>query len=364
MIYCILLILSLFFTIQYSCEWAYLQKRSITIYMLFFGLLVLPWILVCGGQYETGTDYKTYITLFRTGDVDLYFNKGEFFFAYIVDFWHGWKLPPQGLYFVFYTICFFFLGLICHKINNRYLYLFLILYFTVSSVFFNQLNLLRQSIAVYIVTYGALNYLTNRNIILLLLLIIVASLFHASSWVILIVPFVAMLKLSSTSLRIISVVVLLLLICGHPIISIVLDALMHYIPPIYRGYLTSSFNSDVSFVRLIPKLVFFPLYFCSLQLLDKNPSAYQKSLFIVGFIAYLFRLISLTNVILDRLGYIFILLSVFPLFLYWEYLSRMNKKFILVSNVLICISVFLIKTLFFASNEYVYHSIYWRMIAV
>ena len=364
MIYCLLLIYSLFFTMQYPGKWASLQKGSIVIYMLCFLSFVMPWIIVCGGQYETGTDYNTYMSLFRSGDVALYLTKREYLFAYIVELWHELRLCPQGLYFFFYTVCFCFLGLICHKINNRYLYLFIILYFTVSSIFFNQLNLLRQSTAAYIVTYGAISYLKDKSVLLFFISIFIGSLFHASSWIVLIVPLVAKVRLSLTSLRFISIICLMLVLFGRSIIGSILDSLVNYIPSIYRGYLASTFNTDVSLLKLIPKLCFFPLYFFSLQFLGKKISFNQRSLFIVGMFAYLFRLVSLTNVILDRLGYIFILISIFPLFLYWQYLSKTRRRALLISNIMICISVFLIKTLFLASNEYDYHSIYIEMIMV
>ncbi len=335
-------------------------------YMLFSLTLAIPWLIVCGSQYASGTDYFSYMDTFTTGDVGIFYNKNEFLFAKIVEIYHKMDWPPQGLYFIFYAISFLFFFLTCYKLNNRYIFIFILLYFCVSNLFNNQLNGLRQSVATYIITYAALCLNDRHGRLRFLILIIFGSLFHASSWfaLILIVFNSNRINIHKQLCRILLIVSLLLTIGGSGIINFLFDVLNGFIPGIYTHLLEGSFNQSIGIIGMIPKLILFPLYYRSTRFLTGPHTPKEKRLYKIGIICYMLRLMSIQNIILDRLGYIFVLLSVFPLFLYWTTLLHKKKNLEFTVSIFIPITLFLMKVIVLPEKEYLYNSVIYETFSI
>jgi len=88
---------------------------------------------------------------------------------------------------------------------------------------------------------------------------------------------------------------------------------------------------------------------------DKNILLYK-----VGIFAYSIRMLCINNIALDRLGYLFVLLSILPLYLYFQELYKKKEYKLLLLLLLFCLSIFFLKTILFPSKEYLYKSIYFN----
>ena len=146
----------------YVYEHSNIQKKFLYYFLLFTPLWFI-WLLICGGQYGVGTDYFSYYEIFKNVSSDYYYNKSEWLFAWIIEICHDIGLSPQGLFFVFYFINFVFFFKILFRLENKTVFLFVLLYITLSSAFNNQLNGLRQYSAIYIITYAIINFCEDRS---------------------------------------------------------------------------------------------------------------------------------------------------------------------------------------------------------
>lgn len=363
MTFAIILLYSVVITASFSEIWMKGQKEGIIRYILLSLSLIIPWVMICGGQYETGTDYHSYMKTFTTADVGLFYSKREFLFAMLVELWRGLGLPPQGLYFVFYSIASIFFILICYKIDNKTLFIFILLYFTISNLFNNQLNGLRQSVATYIVTFAVFELNSHRGILKFVLLLVFASLFHASSWFALVIIMFNYLRPSKNLLRVFLIISLLFTLKGSAIITFAFDQLSAFVPGIYTHLLKSSFNQSIGIISMLPKLIIFPLYFLSTNYLAIENDKNNLKLYYIGVFCYMFRLISIQNIILDRLGYIFVLLSIIPLYLYWTKLYYKHRVVQFNICMYLCFILYFAKVLVLPEKEYLYNSVFYKAIA-
>lgn len=343
--------------------WIQCQKHGAVSYCFSFFALIIPWIIVCGSQFEVGTDYYSYIDIFHSASVELFDNKREFLFALIVRLYHNLGFPPQGLYFIFYFIASIFFVLTCYHINNKTLWIFIVLYFCVSNLFFNQLNGLRQSVATYIITYATLLLNEKRGLLYFVFWIVFASFFHASSWFGLIIPIFNHISLRIKAAKVLLVISLFFTLFGSSIVNYIFNSFTSIIPPIYIHLIESTHNVGVGLIGMLPKLLVFPLYYISLEYLKTAATHRLKRLYIIGIFCYMFRLFSIQNVILDRLGYIFVLLAVFPLYLYWTQLIE-EKRHLLSLKIYLFIPVVLMlsKVIVLPEKEYLYNSVFYEEI--
>lgn len=94
-------------------DYVYSRSNAPKKFLSYFILLTplwLVWLLICGGQYDVGTDYFSYYNIFKSADISWYADtKAEWMFTWIVETFRGLGMPPQGLFYVFYSINFFFL---------------------------------------------------------------------------------------------------------------------------------------------------------------------------------------------------------------------------------------------------------------
>lgn len=313
------------------------------------------WSFVCGSQYNVGTDYFSYYDIFKYGDVALFFNKKEYLFAGIVDVWHQFSLPPQGLFYLFYFICSFLFVLIYNSFRHySSCFILILLYFTVSNLFNNQLNGLRQSIAVYLITYSTLLFVDGKRKAYFVG-VLISSLFHMSSlFGLLLLPFG---KIYWTQRRSVTLLIIGLIFSLVAPYNILLSNVSFLVPSQYMHYIGGIFDTSFDFSAIIVKLLFVPFYFESTCFLKNNVNKQLNYLFGIGIISYFIRLITMNNIALNRIGYLFLLLSIIPLLLYWSKLYFSNKKRVVVYCFL-CVLLYLLKTILFPKQEYLYNSIF------
>lgn len=335
------------------------RDRSISLKLavvLFFPVIGI-WLMVSGGQKDVGTDYSAYIEIFKGIDLDRYFAKGEYLFYYLVVGLNRLGLSGQILFYVFYGLNFWFLILIGRRIQVRSLFIFILLYFTVSNLFNNQLNGLRQTTAIYIGTYATILLLEHQRF-RFLVWVLVATLIHFSA--ILFVVFYVFHLLRKFSFRKYKLWLLGSFIAG---LCFRIEWLNYfigdYLPVSYMAYLQGNDIEQKGLLVKLSKYIFIPLYWLSLKLIrEKRITGFSLMLYNIGFFSFCFRLILINVSIVSRITDLYILLSVFPLFYYLEdlYLRRKPYSFLFWCGSLVVF--YFLKTVVFPSAEYLYQSIY------
>lgn len=348
----------------YSVIYAYCLGRAYTHYKLtdpaLFILLVpilIVWLIICGGQYQVGTDYDSYLDIFGGNNLDYYVNKREFLFVGIVMFFNFLGIYGQGLFYIFYAVNIFFLFFILKRIPIDRFFIFILLYITVTSLFNNQLNILRQTTAIYIGTYAAFLVFENRKV-KALFFILVATLIHQSGLILLSLFLVKKICEKLTlKLMIIFLSVAICLSFFFQIDSV--SFVFPFLPEEYIWHILGGRVGERGILTKLTKYMFIPLYLLALNLYKKNKlNSSEIVLFKAGWISFCFRICVVNLTIVSRIADYFILLSIFPLLLYLNYLLKSNKVFLFISIFFLLSLFYGIKTLLFPNAEYLYNSIY------
>lgn len=354
MIYCLNLVYGILCSYYYD---KYCNKKKVGSYIVVAFFISIIWILIVGGQYGIGTDYYSYLDIFSLkSDIEIYKIKNEFLFYWIVSFFYDINLGGQFLFFVFAFINSFLFFIICRKITYNHTWLFLFLYITVSSLFHNQMNGIRQCTATYFVTL-AIIYLSEEKKNRFLLFVFVAMGFHASSLIILVAYF---LRNITYNYRL--AVFLLIVSSLFSLLSFnnIIKSIVPYIY-MYSSYADSEYLADISFIGKITKIIVLPFYLYSLNILKRNRlSSISFKLYNIGITAYILKTICLVSSVTSRIGYLSFLISVIPLFFYLEDLMTYNKKKFLFILYCLCV-VYVIKVLIIPKGEYTFDSFFLQL---
>ncbi len=325
-------------------------------FILFLHILVI-WLIISGGQYYVGTDYPTYIHLFNGNGLDYYIGKGELLFYFVIRVCNELGLYGQVLYYIFYSINFIILYLILKRINISYYYIFILLYIGYTNIFNNELNILRQAVAIHICTYACILYCEQKYF--KSLLIMCAAIFmHVSTIIMLVIYFSSYIfRMNTRNLKII--------LCISLASSFLLNLntfsfLTNYLPPSYAAHLQNETN-ERSIATLITKYIYIPFIWQSLQILKEDSlSIFQKKVFYLGYIGFCIRIALIQLPIISRMADNFLILSIFPLYYYIK-LHKNKQRVICISLCLIILLFYAIKTLFIPKAEYLYSSIYFKI---
>lgn len=362
---CILLGMVFLLNYIYSVVYTYLLGREYSHYHLtnsglFFLLLplLLLWLIISGGQDSVGTDYESYMYIFEGNQLDYFKGKHEYLFVAIVSLCNVIGIYGQALFYVFYGIIFYFLFLILKRFPLKQIFIFIVLYITVTSLFNNQLNTLRQATAIYIGTYASLLVFERKNLKAFLFMLI-ASLIHQSAIILLLIFCLRYIsgKLSTKAL--------LFCLLGAFLLSLFLQVesikfLIPFLPEDYAWHILGGGVGEGELLNKLTKYIFIPIYLLSLYYTVKHKCTIGETLlFKVGWIAFCFRLSVINLTIVSRITDYFLLLSVFPLILYLYRLFERNQYFLFVSICFFLSIFYSLKVTFFARGEYLYNSIYY-----
>lgn len=337
-------------------EYAHVKLSNNALLFLLLPVFLI-WLIISGGQDSVGTDYESYIYIFEGNQLDYYIKKNELLFAAIISLFNKCGMHGQALFYVFYAINFIFFFLILKRLPLKQVFLYILLYITVTNLFNNQLNTLRQTTAIYIGTYAAFLIFENKNI-KALLFILIASLIHQSGLILL---FLYVLKYIS---KIQSSRFFLICLCGAFVLSLLLQVnsinlIVNILPDDYAWYVARDRLEERDFLNKLTKYAFIPIYIMSLSCLHKNYlTAKENVLFKCGWIAFCLRLSFINLMLVSRVVDYFLLLSILPLTFYLYNLFESRKHFLFVS-IVFCLSIFYaLKVTIFAQAEYLYDSIY------
>lgn len=349
--------------LSYIYEHSNIKKNFLSYFILSFPIWSI-WLIICGGQYGVGADYFNYHDIFEgVGflQAPYFYKKGEWIFASIVEFGISLNFPPQGFFYLFYFINFFFFYKILYELDIKYSYIFILLYICFSTVFNNQLNGLRQYTAIYIITYAIISYYRTKSLKKYFLYIIFASGIHISS--LLSLPFFLIYKIQRLKLfhyyLLLGFSILFIFVGSYDFIT---DKIGSFLPAHYAAYLDdSSNNTSNDLKKIVTKLIFVPFYYLSIGLI-KNNSLKKKEfvLYNIGFISYSIRLFFIENFIFNRVGQLFVLLSILPIYLYIKYQIKECNKYNFWITVLAFIAFYFLKVIILPKQEYLYQSIYFQ----
>lgn len=330
--------------------------------LVLFTPILIVWTFICGSQYYVGTDYPTYIQLFSGENLEYYAKGGEIGFSIFIEKFNQIGFKGQSLYYILYFISFVLLFKILEVIDIKYWGAFILLYIVVSTMFNNQLNIVRQSFAIYLGTYAAIKFHGGRTLVAVLLILLATS-FHIST--ILFFVFFLCKNYLSRLMSISKLVgVLLIGLFGSFVLSTsFLEGLKDYVPAYYVGHLTTEDSIGVGILNRVTKLIYLPLYILSILYVKKiNLRGIGIWLFNWGIIGLSVRLLLMNIPVINRVSFIFLLISLFPLLYYIEYLRKERNNLLLYCIYLGLFLFYSIKVLILPANEYAYDSTIFHLI--
>ncbi len=322
-----------------------IRKNS---FVLFIPIILL-WTIIIGGQYGVGTDYFSYIKIYEEHiGLERFYRIKEYLFYYFVVFFSSFIKNGQFLFFfdAFLKNILFFI--IVKKImkNTKYLYIYIFIFLCLGTTFYNQMNGLRNYLAMYFLTIGCMYLLENKNYIYIIS-IMLGSYIHKTALYLYPVILINKLKNYKFLLVIILTSILLNILPTKDFFQKIGPKLI----PMYAHYFYSDYYTNkMSLINILSRVMWLPFYIKSIFLYKKN----ENSLIKWGIIGYSINLLTIEISILSRLGVYFSLIRIFPIyFLMIEYLEKKKYLFLLILVGLVLI-FFIMKVLILPRGEYLY----------
>lgn len=348
----------LFFLII-SCTLLFLCGRAERKYqLLLFSLFSILWVLFIGGQYNVGTDYFSYKRFVVNESEAEYVFADEPVFNSLLVFSRSLSSDPQVVFFVVSLIMLaLFATIMRESIRVRDSWLFLFLFITMSTVFNNQFNAVRQYLATYMASY-ALLLLYNKKYYWGGVFVLLGIFTHAATKYFVLVAlalyFLSYLKWTPKTLvllLIVSVVLSFLLSSFQPQINAIIAKTD------YAYYLEKDYFRQLSLQPLLSKLVFLPLYMLAIYDAKEYLTTRNEKIFVLGVFFYCMRIVMRSTSITNRFGMFFDILLVLPICYYLSYAME-RKKVLFPVAILFLLVWYFVKTVIFAKGEYVYDSIF------
>ena len=349
MIYIVYLLYSFFI-------FKFVDTRNTLSFIIGAFLVSVPWIVIIGGQYNVGADYFPYLYFFSNPIAGGRFEP-IFTFTSLFLYDIGIVGQYQFFFFAFVNVLCFFVAI--RKLNISRVMLFFFLFVTVSTLFNNQMNGIRQCIATFIVFWAFVEFYDSK--ITAVLLIILAAGFHYSALVCLPFFFFKKIVLFATKrpklLLLLTLVVTLL-----PLSETANSYIFAYMPDFIKeetSYMTmydgnDYINEQVGLQYKLSKLLLLPIYYISLSLLGKDYLTEKERLFFLfGILAYSLRCILLMNNLVGRFSYYFWLPSILPIYYYVKFLLDNKLQLKAVACLAYSSVIYFIKVIM-SVNEYKY----------
>lgn len=333
------------------------KKYLISQFNIFYIPFILMWIFIIGLQYRVGTDYDSYLSIFNSGAL-LYKKKGEVLFYELVQFLHLFTNNGQILFISISAIQVLVTLRILKELkkNNYDMTLIFFYYFSISGIFFNQMNGLRQYVAIPFLALSIIYF--PKNIFKSIIFIFIATQFHRSAIIfypVLLFCFPLKKKLPD---YIYYLFVLFILIVSFLSINNIVEFLVSKILPAYSAYFQEGvFLNKLSFSKQIVKIAMIPIYLLSIKHRDFVNNPLANVLYNLGFFSYFVFFIFSEITILVRILDYFRFFQIFPVyFLTKKYIhqKRNIEIFFLLSIVL---GLLFLKIIVFPSGEYVYNNV-------
>jgi hypothetical protein len=345
-----------------------LDKYKFTNYLA-FNIAIFPmcvvFFFVPAMQYNVGTDYFSYVEMYKYGyNVELYYRKGEFVFHYLLVFLRSISLGEQSIFITVSIINTFSFSAILYllKKSGFKIWLIFILFFCVTGIYHNQMNGLRQYIAIYLLPLSILLFYSHKYILALS-----ASLFalfsHFSYIITLTIYF---LKVLLPKPAVILTLFILSLVFYLFVLPIFLPIVVGKLFPVYIPYFESVHAVHANFVSIATKVYYVPIYIMFFYYYFKDTKsniAYEFSGRTFGFFILIWSatfwifLSAIKFGFLGRVNQYFIIFYIFPMYyvLHREIIKQRGYNvFLLICYIAI---PYILKVTAFSTAEYDYKSI-------
>lgn len=330
MIYLMLLSFTLFYLKSID---RYLDFKGAYILLIPFAalLLIIPSI-----QYGIGTDYFSYIHIYSD---DLAISrlqmKGELLFYHLYSIANFFELGPQSIFLLsslIVTLSFTSLFYRLRKDKFDILILFF-LFFVVTNIYHNQMNGLRQYVALSFFPLIYFSYI-KKEYLLSCMLSLLAFYTHSSALIcvlLFIVPLGA--RLSYNKLMVLFFLMPLLISYVSEWVGVLIE---DYIPW-YSHYLSVSYGKALPLSSIFSKLYYFPLYIFFWLIVTKIKTNEElnnlsnnyvfKCFITLWVITYWMFLLYLDYGFFFRVASYFFFFYIFPLYFIIKYLLSINGVF-------------------------------------
>lgn len=339
----------------------YIEKSNFkkTQFLIFFLPIMAVWIIILGFQDGVGTDYEAYIRIFESQkELRLYYHKSEYLFYHLVLLLRKISSNSQILFIVVSTIQVVLTSIIFKKLKEYgySLWLIVFLYVVYSGIFFNQMNILRQYIALPFLVFSVFSII-EKKYIRYLIYIIIGSLFHRS--ILLMLPLVLFRSLLLKKYKRSTYILVIIFLLGLSVVGMsnIMIFVIGRIVPTYAAYLESSYAEASGFKLQVVKYLYLPIFFYSLVAVKHIKSQCNILLFNLGFISYgLFFILADMEILLRIYNYLSFF-TIFPIYHLMKHL--IGKKKYIDLGIVFCVFVglFVMKVVYFPSKEYLYDSI-------
>lgn len=302
-----------------------------------------------------GTDYFSYLEMFRTGNLDYLVDKrGEIVFTGAVEFFRAIGISGQGIFFAFSLICVLILiYAMKDAVSNRYLWIYFFVFICVCGTFHNQMNGLRQYVAIYVTTLIVREILHNRYA-MASALTLVAGLIHMSFFLFVpILLIVFLFKDCDKRWFLYSV-----LLTGIVFSVILTDRFMSNIISLfgsYSYYWEKGMIGEASFINRITKYIYIPLIFLAIYRLPRmNLTRLQRRYFTIGVFGFAAKISLMSISLIYRAGLYLEVLSCLPIIYLMIYCKGKGKVMEYVLMIGYILLPYAIKVLVSKSGEYSY----------
>lgn len=333
------------------------EKNKIKNNFILYIPIIFIWTLIIGGQYDVGTDYFLYLKIFNgEKNLELFKRYNEYIFYYFVQFFSNLFQEKQYLFFIISFIeNILFFGFIFElkkeKIINK-ISIFIFLFLVYGTVFYNQMNTIRQYFDIYILSLIIFYFYKNKKIMCIILYCIGINI-HKSFRYFLVLPILTWATKIINNKKILKIsLIITLIILFFPIEDTIkkLASYTSYANYIYR-------IKELPLQNKITKIIFVPFYLDAINLIDVFKQEKQKLFFLkIGIICFILRILLLTAYIVHRFGEYFGIITILPIYYLIEEYYK-NKKYIkLLILLFLIIFLFIAKVLVSPKGEYLYDS--------
>ena len=357
------LTLLLFFIINiYSCERLVNKNNNPAYFLGIFPTFIFLW-LVPGLQNGVGVDYESYVDMYYYSDeLNRVYRNGEYAFYYIFHLIKEFEFGQQGIFIVSALSNSIITLLVAFKIRkiteNKYsLCLIIFLFFVVTNMFHNQMNGIRQYIAVFLFPLAYI-LLFEKRLKSSLLVFIFASFIHKTALVGLLFIPIAFMYISISRLKLFFIFILL------PFIYFSLGGVVSFVIvkffPLYEHYLNSDYGQALPLSSVLSRVYYLPvfLWFWYAFLHDKSYlHDLIKGLLCIWIFSFWLFIFFLDYGFFYRIAVYFYFFNIIPIcFLFYSLKS--SRSYLQIVLLLIYITFpYLLKVTVLARGEFLYSTI-------